>query len=85
MVATCRQLSGGCAMHQKDALDESLIGLPRIGRILHVSHPTARLYAAERRFATVVIEGRYYAKLGDVLAFKALRDRQRQSETKPAA
>jgi hypothetical protein len=59
------------------APSETLIGVPRIARVLHVSHPTAMLYAAKAYFPTQAIDGRLYARLGDVLCFKEERRRRR--------
>lgn len=63
---------------------EQLIGLPRVARILHVSYPTASLYAARSYFPTQLIDGRAFARLGDVMRFKQKRARQRPAGARSA-
>jgi hypothetical protein len=60
---------------RRDTLpEETLIGIPRISRILGVSRPTAQTYADRDYFPTIEIEGRDYARMADVLAYKAERE-----------
>ncbi len=62
--------------------DTTLVGLPRIARILHTSRPTAERWALRRYFPTVTIEGRIYAQMCDVLAYReALRGRRQELKT----
>lgn len=58
--------------------DNQLVGKPRIAKLLGVTHATASMYAAQGRFPTEEIDGRAFARVGDVLAFRDRRDAEKK-------
>lgn len=59
----------------ENKLEDQLIGKPRIAKLLGVSHPTASMYMARGFFPSTEVDGRAYARVGDVIRYREERQR----------
>jgi hypothetical protein len=72
-------------LHANELLeDDTLVGRPRIAKLLGVSAGTVALYVAEGRFPVTKIDGRSYARVSDVLRYRDRRAEEKRRRRQSA-
>jgi hypothetical protein len=67
-------------MSSSQTFENELVGKPRIAKLLGMSRTTVTLHALRGLFPTLQIDGRMFARVSDVLAYRAARDAQRKQK-----